>query len=303
MSGSAPRAPGSGAARQPASAPSGLCRLPPLARASAVFLLVLAVLAALTPWLPLADPQAMDDTLRLEPPHWTGYPVLGTDAKGRDLLARVLWGARVSLTVGVVGTLVALLVGVPYGAFAGLRGGRTDRVMMRTADALESVPLVVCVLFLLSLLQEYRLGMAAVGIGRMQLFLVALGLLFWLPTARVARAEALRLRGRPYVLAGRAVGLGTAGLLRRHLLPNMAPALWVMLTLTVPRVVLMEAFLSFLGLGVEPPAVSWGLLAADGLAALNPLVDCWWLLVVPAAALSLTLLALNLLGDGLRATR
>lgn len=274
-----------------------------VSRIAAGFLVVLVVLAILTPWLPLADPQEMDGTLRLEPPHWTAAPVLGTDAKGRDLLARTLWGARVSLAVGLAGTLVALLVGIPYGAAAGLLGGRTDRVLMRVADALESVPMVVCLLFLLSLLQEYRLDLAELGIGRMQLFFVAIGLLFWLPTARVARAEALRLRGRPYVLAGRTLGLGPVALLRRHLLPNMAPALWVMLTLTVPRVVLMEAFLSFLGLGVEPPAVSWGLLAADGLAALNPLVDCWWLLVVPAAALSLTLLALNLLGDGLRGGR
>ena len=271
------------------------------ARAALALLLVLAVAALAAPWLPLPDPQAMDADLRLEPPHWTSAPILGTDAKGRDLLARTLWGARVSLAAGLLGTLIALLVGVPYGAAAGLLGGRTDRVMMRIADALESVPLVVCLLFFLSLLQEYRAELGELGIGRLELFFVAVGLLFWLPTARVARAEALRLRGLPYVLAGRSMGLGRAQLLRRHLLPNMAPALSVMLTLTVPRVILMEAFLSFLGLGVEPPAVSWGLLAADGLAALNPLVGCWWLLAVPAAALAGTLLALNLVGDGMRA--
>lgn len=264
------------------------------------FLVLLGLLALAAPWLPLADPSAMDGSLRLEPPHWFEAPVLGTDAQGRDLLARTLWGARVSLAVGLFGTLVALLIGVPYGAAAGLLGGKVDRRLMRAADALESIPLVVCVLFLLSILQEYRLELAAVGIGRLQLFFVAVGLLFWLPTARVARAEALRLRERPYVLAGRTAGLGTRQLLRRHLLPNMAPALWAMVTLTVPRVVLMEAFLSFLGLGVEAPAVSWGVLASDGMAALNPLIGCWWLLVVPAAALALTLLALNLLGDGLR---
>lgn len=269
-------------------------------RIAAGFLLLLSIAALAAPWLPIADPAAMDADARLQAPRWIAAPVFGTDAQGRDLLARALWGARISLTVGLFGTLVALLVGVPYGAAAGLIGGRTDRRLMRTADALESIPMVVCLLFLLSLLQEYRLELAEVGVGRLQLFFIAIGLLFWLPTARVARAEALRLRDRPYVLAGRTAGLGRRQLLRRHLLPNMAPALWAMISLTVPRVILMEAFLSFLGLGVEAPSVSWGSLAADGMAALNPLVGSWWLLAVPATGLAATLLSLNLLGDSLR---
>jgi len=269
-------------------------------RAGLALVAVFAALALLAPWLPLPDPAAVELDQRLEAPQWSAAPVLGTDAKGRDLLARLAHGARVSLAVGLFGSLIALAVGLPWGAVAGLLGGRTDRWMMRLADAMESLPMVVVVLFLLSLLGEYRAELAALGVGRIHVFYLAVGLLFWLPTTRVVRAEALRLRRTGYVEAAAASGAGHRRILLRHLLPNLAPALLVMLGVTVPRVVLMEAFLSFLGLGVEPPAVSWGLLASDGLAALNPLVGCWWLLAFPAAALSLSLLGLNLVADGLR---
>ncbi|MHC4379925.1 MAG: ABC transporter permease [Planctomycetota bacterium] len=262
------------------------------------FLLLLSLAALMAPWLPLADFRAMDPDARLTPPQGFSAPILGTDAQGRDLFARGLWGARISLIVGFFGTLVAMLIGIPYGASAGFLGGRWDRLMMRLADALESIPMVVFVLFLLSILQEYRVEMAAIGFGRLQLFLVAVGFLFWLPTARVARAEALRLRKMPFVMAAEAGGMGKVAILWRHILPNMVPALRVMLLLTVPRVILMEAFLSFLGLGVEPPAVSWGGLASDGLAAMNPLVDSMWLMLVPSIALALTLLALHQVGRG-----
>jgi len=259
------------------------------------FLLLLVAAALLAPWLPLADYRQMDADARLlapgSPGHW-----LGTDAQGRDLLARLLFGARISLLVGAVGTAVAMLIGLPYGAFAGLRGGRTDRLLMRLADALESVPMVVVVLFLLSLLREYRVEMEAIGFGRLQLFLCAIGFLFWLPTARVARAETLRLSRLPYLTAAKLHGQSTPALLRRHILPNLWPTLRVMWLLTVPRVILMEAFLSFLGLGVEAPAVSWGGLASDGLAAMNPLVPSWWLLAMPSAALALTLISLQQIG-------
>jgi len=257
------------------------------------FLILLSVAALLAPWLPIADFRLMNADARLQPPQWTAAPVLGTDAEGRDLLARVLWGARISLAVGFFGTLVAMLIGIPYGALAGFLGGRWDRIQMRFADALESIPMVVFVLFLLSILQEYRADLAVIGFGRLQLFFLAVGVLFWLPTARVARAEALRLRKQPFVQAAIAGGMKRSAILWRHILPNMLPALRVMLLLTVPRVILMEAFLSFLGLGVEPPAVSWGGLANDGLAAMNPLVDSIWLMLVPSIALGLTLLALQ----------
>jgi oligopeptide transport system permease protein len=268
-------------------------------RLALVWLILLTACAALAPWLPLQDSEVMDAGARLAAPAWTQAPVLGTDPLGRDLLARVLAGARISLFVGLLGTAVALLVGVPYGALSGLLGGRADRVMMRAADALESVPMVVIMLFLLALLQEYRTELAAVGLGRLQLFLAAVGLLFWLPAARVARAETLRLRGQAFILAAEAGGARRAQVLRQHVLPNLAPSIGTLLMLTLPRVVLMEAFLSFLGLGVEPPAVSWGLLAADGMAALNPLVDCWWLIAVPSFFLVLTLWALDALARGM----
>lgn len=269
-------------------------------RLGVALLLLLAVPAVLAPWLPLPDPATVDLDRSLAPPAWTRAPALGTDLNGRDLLSRTLYGARVSLAVGLFGTLLALLVGVPYGAVAGLFGGRVDRVLMRIADGLQALPMVVVVLFLLSLLLEYRAELASVGIGRIEVFFVAVGLLFWLPVARVTRAETLRLRQSGFVQAARAHGAGRGALLLRHVLPHLGPSVLVLLTLTVPRVVLMEAFLSFLGLGVEPPAVSWGLQAAEGLAALNPLVDSWWVLAVPAAALTLALLAMNLVGDGLR---
>ncbi|KAA3608165.1 MAG: ABC transporter permease [Planctomycetota bacterium] len=263
-------------------------------------LLLLAGFSFLAPWLPLPEPESQALHRSLEAPAWWQNPILGTDLKGRDILSRTLAGARVSMAVGLWGTLLALFVGVPYGAVAGLFGGRIDRRMMRVADFFESLPLVVVVLFLLSIVQEYRAEMAAFGLQRIHLFYLAVGALFWLPTARVARAESLRLSQAPFVQAARAQGASRAWILRRHLLPNLAPSVLVMMSLTVPRVVLMEAFLSFLGLGVEPPAVSWGLLAAEGLAALSPLLGCWWVLVVPATAMALSLFALNLVGDCLR---
>ncbi|MCH2101101.1 MAG: ABC transporter permease [Planctomycetes bacterium] len=264
------------------------------------FLLVLSMLAVVAPWLPLADPAAIAPQDRLQNPAWIDGPVLGTDAKGRDLLARVIYGARISLAVGLLGSLVAILIGLPYGALAGMRGGRTDRLLMRIADFLEGIPLAVVIVFLLSVLQAYRGELAAIGLGRIHVFFLAVGMLFWLPTARIARAEALRLSKMPFVEAAQTAGLGSWGLMCQHYLPNLLPSALVMLGLTLPRVVLMEAFLSFLGLGVEAPNVSWGLLAADGLAAMNPLVDSGYLLGIPAAFLALTLLSLNLIADAAR---
>ncbi len=257
------------------------------------FLLLLAVLAFAAPYLPIADYRAMHTDSRLLPPQWIHAPFLGTDAHGRDLLARMLWGSRISLAIGLFGSCIAMLLGVPFGLWAGFSGGRWDRLLMRLADALESIPMVVFVLFLLSILQEYRAEMAALGFGRLHLFYFAVGVLFWIPTARVARAEALRLKSQAFVQAGLAQGLSQTSLMRRHLLPNMLPTLKVMLLLTVPRVILMEAFLSFLGLGVEPPAVSWGSLASEGLAALSPLVHAQWLVFLPSGAIACTLIALQ----------
>ena len=263
-------------------------------------LCAIGILAFFAPFLPLEDAAAFHPERSLQSPAWTASPILGTDAYGRDLLSRTIFGARVSLLVGFLGTLVALLIGLPFGAIAGFLGGRADRFMMRIADTMESVPMVAFVLFLLSILQEYRFEMAALGIGRLHLLFLSVGLLFWLPTARVARSEALRLRNAAFTQAAEATGATRFRTLTKHILPHLMAPVLVILGLTLPRVILMEAFLPFLGLGVEAPNVSWGSLASEGLAAMNPLIGGNWLFLVPASALAITLLALHHLGDKLR---
>jgi oligopeptide transport system permease protein len=228
--------------------------------------------------------------------------LFGTDKLGRDVLARVFWGARVSLIVGVVATLVSLIIGVSYGAIAGYFGGTIDAVMMRFVDVLYSVPFIFVVIFLVTFLGEdnVRRKLDAVGIDQIMIFYIVIGAIYWLTMSRVVRGQVLSLRHEQFVEAARTVGASSLRIVFVHLVPNVLGIVIVYLTLTIPAVMLFEAFLSFLGLGVAPPDVSWGLLLNDGVEALSSVKLFWWVVVFPGGALTLTLFALNFLGDGLR---
>jgi oligopeptide transport system permease protein len=225
---------------------------------------------------------------------------LGRDALGRDLLSRLVWGSRTSFVVALYATLVSLVIGVGYGALAGLSGGRVDNLMMRAVDVLYSLPFVFMVIFVLSALGAPRGVEGRAAASREQVLFVVIGAVWWLTMARVVRGQVLSLRETGFARAARAMGASRLHVLRVHVLPNVLPVVLVYLTLSIPSILLLEAFLSFLGLGVEPPRVSWGRLVVDGVDAFSPLKSSWWLVVFPALAMGAVLLALNTLGDGLR---
>jgi oligopeptide transport system permease protein len=234
--------------------------------------------------------------------NWSINSICGTDELGRDVLSRLFWGARVSLLVGLVAALVSLVIGVSYGAVSGYVGGRLDNLMMRLVDVLYSVPFIFIVIFLITILSEpsVKSTLEQFGIDRITVFFFVVGAVYWLTMARVVRGQVISLKHEQFVEAARTIGANRPRIIFRHLVPNMFSVIIVYLTLTIPQVMLFEAFLSFLGLGVEAPDVSWGLLANEGIKVITPIKIYWWLVVFPGLALGLTLFALNFLGDGLR---
>lgn len=214
------------------------------------------------------------------------YFLFGTDANGRDLLTRTLIAGRVSITIGLLATFVALLIGVSYGAIAGYIGGRTDQLMMRVVDILYSLPFIFFVILLV------------VFFGRnFILMFIAVGAVEWLDMARIVRGQTLSLKRQEFVGAAEALGVNNTGILRRHIIPNTLGPVVVYMTLLVPKVILLESFLSFLGLGVQEPMTSWGVLISEGS---RNIQGASWMLIFPSLFLTTTLFALNFIGDGLR---
>jgi oligopeptide transport system permease protein len=247
-------------------------------------MIIMCVAALLTPWITVYGYEEQNLVLGASPPsaeHW-----LGTDTLGRDLLTRILYGSRISLAVGFIATAVALLIGVIYGTVAGYMGGRVDAAMMRLVDILYALPFMIFIILL----------MVIFGRNILLLFL-AIGAVEWLTMARIVRGQVQSLRQQEFVEAAVSIGLGPWAIIRRHLIPNTLGPVIVYTTLTIPNVMLLESFLSFLGLGIQPPQSSWGLLISYGVETME---EYPWLLIFPGLALSLTLFSLNFLGDGLR---
>jgi oligopeptide transport system permease protein len=258
-------------------------------RAAVASLAMLVVIALLAVFAPLLSPYPFDEVdfeaIRLPPDlanaHW-----FGTDANGRDLFVRTLYGARVSLMVGLAATSVSLVIGVAYGAIAGYLGGRIDSLMMRFVDILYALPFMFFVILL------------TVVFGRhIVLIFVAIGAVEWLTMARIVRGQALSIKRREFIEAALAGGVSAPRIIRRHIIPNSIGPVIVYATLTIPQVILVESFLSFLGLGVQEPYTSWGVLISEGAAQME---SAPWMLIFPALFLATTLFCFNFLGDGLR---
>ena len=255
-----------------------------LALSGLVILLFLIIISLLTPWIAPYSYEEQNLMLGATAPsaaHW-----LGTDIFGRDMLTRIMYGGRVSLMVGFIATAVALIIGILWGAVAGFVGGRLDAVMMRIVDIMYALPFMIFIVLL----------MVVFGRNILLLF-VAIGAVEWLTMARIVRGQVMTLRKQEFVEAAYSMGLSKWAIIRRHIIPNTLGPVIVYTTLTIPSVMLLEAFLSFLGLGIQPPQSSWGLLINYGVETME---EYPWLLIFPGITLSLTLFALNFLGDGLR---
>ena len=255
-----------------------------LARACSLILITIVLLAWLGPVFSSWEYDQIDWDALESPPslqHW-----FGTDFIGRDLFVRSMLGARVSLGIALIATLVSVLVGIPWGAVAGYLGGRTDQLMMRIVDVLYALPFILIVILLV------------VIFGRNPyLLFMALGAIFWLDIARIVRGQTLRLREQPFIGAARILGVATPAIIWRHVVPNVLGPALVSATLTIPGVILAESFISFLGLGIQEPNTSWGVLIADGTQTME---SSPWTLIFPGTLLALTIWCTNMLGDRLR---
>lgn len=258
-------------------------------RAAMASVAILAVIALSSIFVPMFWPHGIEDASWeniLAPPGWQSYHWFGTDANGRDLFVRTFYGGRISLTIGVMTTVVALLIGVTYGALAGYAGGRTDGIMMRLVDVLYSLPLLFFIIILVTVF------------GR-NIFLVfiAIGAVEWLTMSRIVRGQTLSVKQKEYVESAVAIGLSRAAILRRYIIPNVIGPVIVYVTLLIPTNIVIESYLSFIGLGVQEPLTSWGLLVSQGAGLLD---SAPWLIFFPATFLALTMFCFNFIGDGLR---
>ena len=248
------------------------------------FLVAIATVCFLSPWIspyPYMEQNLAQSAMAPSSAHW-----LGTDLLGRDVLSRLLQGGMISLFVGLIATAVALVLGICYGVFAAEVGGRAEDLLMRGVDVVSTLPLTLIVI------------LATVVFGQnLPMIFLAVGGVSWLTMARIIRNQTRELKGSQFVQAAESLGQSRWGIFRRHYLPNLAGTIAVCATLTVPGVMLLEAFVSFLGLGVKAPMTSWGLMIKEGA---DIMEECPWLLVSPSVVFALTLLSLNFLGDGLR---
>ena len=250
----------------------------------AFILFVLILCAALAPWIAPYSYSFQNLELGASPP--SAAHILGTDVLGRDLLSRILYGARISLLVGFVATGVALVIGVSWGIIAGYAGGKVDSIMMRIVDVLYGLPFIIFIILLM------------VIFGRnLWLLFGAIGAVEWLTMARIVRGQVIGLKNQEFVMAAKAMGVSNISMFRKHLLPKILGPIAVYATLTIPQVMLLEGFLSFLGLGIQPPMSSWGTLIKDGVESME---EYSWLLIYPGLTFTITLFALNFFGDGLK---
>lgn len=256
------------------------------AMTSLLLLSLIVIVCVAGPWFSPNNYYSQDYDAIWQAPALAHGHFFGTDSVGRDLFVRTLHGGRISLMVGIVATLVSLLIGVTYGATAGYIGGRVDGVMMRAVDILYAMPFMFFVILLVVFFGQ-----------NLFLLFAAIGAVSWLDMARIVRGQTLSIRQQPYVEAARMSGASTAAIIARHIVPNLLGLVIVYVTLTIPQVILFESFLSYLGLGVQDPATSWGALINDGVGEMG---TAPWLLYIPATFLSLTLFCFNFIGDGLR---